>query len=129
VRELTLRRRRELAIRYRRIGLRHLTRQEFRAHWNRESRFPDLTRAVDLSRDTWCRIPVDWSSAYDVPGGKGSIPVKSRSRDPRSHEWRGDAVEWGLQSEWRTGGVQSGFCVARDARHHNLRFPDRENLR
>jgi hypothetical protein len=56
-------------------------------------------------------------------------PVKSRSRDPRSHERRGDVVEWGLQSEWRTGGMQLGFCVARDARHHNLRFPDRENLR
>jgi hypothetical protein len=41
-------------------------------------------------------------------------PVKSRSRDPRSHERRGDVVEWGLQSEWRTGGVQLGFCVARD---------------
>jgi hypothetical protein len=77
VRELTLRRRRELAIGYRRIGLRHLTRQEFRAHWNRESRFPDLTGAVDLSRDTWRRIPVDRSSAFGVPGGKGSIPLKS----------------------------------------------------
>jgi hypothetical protein len=76
--ELTLRRRRELAIEYRRIGLRHLTRQEFHAHWNHESRFPDLTGAVDLSRDTWHRIPVDRSSAFDVPGGNDSIPLKSR---------------------------------------------------
>jgi hypothetical protein len=78
VRELTLRRRRELAIRYRRIRLRHLTRQEFLAHWNHESRFPDLTGAVDLSRDTWRRIPVDRSSTFGVPGGKGSIHLKSR---------------------------------------------------
>jgi hypothetical protein len=81
VRELTLRRRRELAIGYRRIGIRHLTRQEFRAHWNRESRFPDLMGAVDLSRDTWHRIPVDRSFGVRRSWRQGLNPFEIATGD------------------------------------------------
>jgi hypothetical protein len=99
------------------IGVRRSAFPEVRVSYSLKSR-PAISRVNWSRRSPGRHVAEDLEeSGFGVCNARKVRPVKSRSRDPRSHERRGDVVEWGLQSEWKTGGVQSefrgsGFCVA-----------------